>query len=82
MLEKVLNNLDDYICKLVYSQSEKKILGFCLCLIVAPSDIESIVKLSDNQIPSALKHSDKIGIIKTVAVDKIGCIKPEFPHKL
>lgn len=70
MLEKVLHNPSEYVCKLVYSQVEKRILGFCLCLIVEPSEIEAIAKLKVNEIPRALRHSEKIGVIKTVAVNR------------
>jgi len=70
ILERVINDSDNYICKLAYNQNDAKIIGFCLCFIMTPQDIPQIIKLPESQIPRALMYSDRIGVIKTVAVNK------------
>lgn len=69
-LEKVLNCEEEYICKLAMNKEDGRIIGFCLCLIITPDSLQTILKLNENQIPRALKHSEKVGVLKTTAVEK------------
>lgn len=70
MLKKITTDADDYICKLAYNPNEAKIVGFCLCMIIVPQDINNIIRIPEDKTPRALIYSERIGVIKTVAVDK------------
>lgn len=67
-LEKVLNNQEEYMCKIVLNTKNRKVIGFCLCLIVTPEILPSILKMPKERIPGALRHSEKIGVLKTTAI--------------
>lgn len=69
-IEKMIDNKENYICRVAYLNESNKIVGFCLCYIVTPDKLQSILKVELNRIPRFLLHSDKIGVIKTVAVEK------------
>ncbi|MEQ8198355.1 MAG: GNAT family N-acetyltransferase [Clostridiaceae bacterium] len=70
-LEKVLNSSEEYICKLAINRVDGKVVGFCLCLIISPGELQTILKQSEYKIPRALKYSEKIGVLKTTAVERL-----------
>ena len=69
LLENIIDNDTNVICKLAFSQIGNKVIGFCLAFVVEPQDIASIIKVPERQISRALRDSEKIGVIKTIAVD-------------
>ncbi len=66
---KVINNPSEYICKVAIS-STLKVYGFSFCKIAELNELKTYLKLEDKDVPNYILHSEKIGIIKTVAVNK------------
>lgn len=69
-IEQMIDSKEDYICKVAYCSDESKIVGFCLGFIINPEKLQSLLKVESAKIPRFLRLSDKIGVIKTVAVEK------------
>lgn len=68
-IEKVLND-KNYICKIAIDKDTNKVIAFGLCLIVSPDEVKKIIDWPDNKISRALKHSNEIGVLKTISVLK------------
>lgn len=67
-LDQAISNRDKFICKVAFNRSDNKIMAFCLCPIIEPNNINTIIKLSGRPMPRSVLHSELVGIIKTVAV--------------
>lgn len=68
ILEKIADDSQDYFCE-VAIDIHNKIIGFYLGYIIQPSQIEEVLKISQEKIPRALKYANKIGVLKTIAID-------------
>lgn len=73
-LEKAIDS-EEYMCKIVRNIENRAVIGFCLYQIVTPEALPVLLKLPESKIPSALRHSERIGVIKTaaIAVDYQSC---------
>lgn len=68
-LEQYILNSDEYICKIAVNKFNA-IVGFCLCRILERNNFYQYVKVDETIVPPYVNVVDKIGVIKTVVIDK------------
>jgi transcriptional regulator with XRE-family HTH domain/ribosomal protein S18 acetylase RimI-like enzyme len=59
---------EEYICKVAVNTSTNDVIGFCMCVLTDPDGALNIISWPDNKLPKAIEYSEKIGVIKTIAV--------------
>lgn len=69
ILDNIIKDKDNYFGK-VAIDSNNKIIGFYLCYIIDPTQIEFLLNISAEKIPRVLKSSSKIGVLKTIVISE------------
>ena len=68
-VDEYLSKSNECVCKIVQDR-KNEVIGFCLCKVVSLDKLEGYLKLKEEQLPSYVQHSQRIGVIKTVGVKK------------
>jgi transcriptional regulator with XRE-family HTH domain/ribosomal protein S18 acetylase RimI-like enzyme len=59
---------EEYICKVAINTNTNDVIGFCICVLTDLDGLLNTISWPENKIPKVIEYSEKIGVIKTVAV--------------
>jgi ribosomal protein S18 acetylase RimI-like enzyme len=69
-LERILSAPEHYVCAVALDKPHAKVVGFCLGLQIQQHEIKDYIHLAESDIPRSIKNSERIGLLKTIAIDQ------------